>query len=385
MKIYLCLVIFFIFFFINCTGFSGSPTSMIYPSYYDSVLKYNSNIIVTGGYSFGKFLNRVEIYNIGTNRWNFINNLNYNRAFHRSIIFENEIMITGGKNRDGVLSRNEVSNSLYDWDNIADLQYSRYSHNIFIIDGTVYVSGGYNENDLPIKTTEKYNFIDNRWEIVSDMNYASSDSIVLVVNDVKFISELKSNFNINTKEMVMIIGGYILDNSNNIVPSNKVQLYDPITNLWIDIRNMTYPRINHSVVYYNSSIYVSGGLSSPNTIERYNVENNIWEVVSNFSKPRQYHTSEVHQNIIYFIGGMGMNKKILSSVESYNIELNRIYDEFSMTNPRYMHNSILVDNGIFVLGGINEFPLNSIEFFDFSTGTWSSSYQEDVSINDNQN
>ncbi len=383
-KITFCLIL-ILFIIAGCTGLSGSPSSMVYPSYHSMVNRYNSSIIVSGGYSFGKYLSRVEIYNIGTNQWNFISDLYHNRALHQSLLYDGEIVVTGGKNREGVLSKCETTQSLYQWINIAELNYPRYSHNMFILNDVIYVAGGYDKYDNPLKITERYNPFIEEWEVVADMNYASAESKTLSISGKRFISALKDQYGIESNEIAVVIGGIRLDESGKVISSNKVEFYEPGLDKWIEIKSMTYPRLYHSVNYINAEIYVAGGLDSPSTIESYNPIEGEWIRVTDFVRPRYHHTSEVYQNRIYFIGGIEKGGKVLSSVESYNIEVERMYEEYSMLNPRYKHNSVITDDGIYVLGGIDEFPLKSIEFFDFSSKTWSSSSQEDITINDNLN
>lgn len=376
-------LIFLIILLNSCVTNDVVPPPMLYPKYDNSINEINSNLYVIGGYSYGKYLDVSEYYDSDSNRWYLTNKLNFERSLHKSIVLNDTIIVTGGKNKSGAVRSTEIwNNFIKKWDVLSELNYSRYSHNIFILNGIVYVSGGIGSENVPISQTEKYNSINEVWEVQSDMNVSMAGSKTIILNNIDSIEFLKTKYNIVSKEVAIIIGGYELDKDGNLIPSNKVQLYDPVLNIWMNLNLMIHQRAEHTAVIIKDKIYVIGGLNSPSTIEAYDIKNDEWKIITNLLQARYYHTTIEKNGIIYNIGGMDDNDNILNTMESYNTTLNMLYEDNPILNRRYKHTSILVEDRIYVLGGIGGFPYNSFEYYSFVTGQWYSSHREEITIDD---
>lgn len=373
--IILSLISFYIL-FIRCNTAEVIPEPMIYPKYNHTVNELNGNVYIIGGYSFGKYLSVTEIYRGLSNRWINSLDMNIGRSEHRSIVFNDRIFVTGGKNIGGVLNECETLDSLNRWKRIADLNYARSSHNMFVVNDNIYVCGGVNHFDKPVLETEKYNQEKLKWEIVAKIKFPVVNAELIVVDNLNFIGKLKKHYDdIVSKELVFVLGGYIINNSDELIPSDKVQFFDPELNEWFAFTPTNTTKIGHTFDFVKDSFYVIGGDGSRHHIEKYNPEKNKWEIINKTIIGRSYHTTIVNEDNIYIIGGKDESSdEVLNSMELYNIFTEQKTREEPMSYPRYKHTSILYKDNIFVIGGIGDFSLSSIEFYSFEDKKWVSSY-----------
>ncbi len=301
--------------------------------------------------------------------------MDVSRGQHKSVVFNDKLYVTGGQNRSGVLNECEMLDSATTWKKIANLNNARYLHNIFVLNDKIYVTGGIGYFEKPVMETEVYNSEKNVWEIVTKMAYPVIDGKMIVVNEVGFIDKLKNhNYEIDSDELVFVFGGYYLYDSDNLIPSDKVQYFDPDLNKWFEFTSMNTKKAGHSIDFVNGRFYVIGGLESPRIIEKYNTDKNMWETISELQIGRSYHTTVVKEDSIYIIGGRDIEEKALDNVALFNtITLQKTKEE-PLSYPRYRHTSILYDDKIFVIGGIGDFSLSSIEYYNFEDKKWVSSY-----------
>ena len=90
--------------------------------------------------------------------------------------------------------------------------------------------------------------------------------------------------------------------------------------------------------------------------------------------PRYYHCMVSYGNSIYVIGGLDDHGNNLNTCEVIHISTNQVYEMPSMKEKRTYAAATLVGDQIFVLGGYDDTSeLNSVEVYDISTMTWSSS------------
>lgn len=104
---------------------------------------------------------------------------------------------------------------------------------------------------------------------------------------------------------VYIVGGF---NGNEVLGS--AEIYDPVTNQWTLIPNMTRPRSGVQLVPFEErylfAIGGNDGTTRQTSMERYDPKAKKWTVMAPMSIPRSNFSSVVLENLIYVIGGFNV-------------------------------------------------------------------------------
>eukprot|EP00808_Paulinella_micropora_P022569 g20904.t1 len=134
---------------------------------------------------------------------------------------------------------------------------------------------------------------------------------------------------------------------------------------------MKHKRYGCAAEVVNGYIYVFGG-DKRRSMERYDPSSNLWELVSDMSSIRYGCGSAVLNGKIYAIGGF--NGAYLKTVECFD----PVKEKWSKVSPLRrvrcfcaavaLHGCIYVSGGVTSLG--SEKPVRSVERYDPSTDTW---------------
>ncbi|XP_071824910.1 kelch-like protein 18 [Apostichopus japonicus] len=153
----------------------------------------------------------------------------------------------------------------------------------------------------------------------------------------------------------------------------SVELYDPATNTWKEMKSMTTPRSRVGVTVLNGKLYAVGGydgISRLNTVEVFDPIANEWWDVKAMNHKRSALGVTALGSRVYACGGYDGDSS-LSSVECYDPETNRWYVVSDMTKSRSAAGVALLDNEIFVVGGHDGLQIfNLVECFNQFTGRW---------------
>ncbi|MBB3697073.1 hypothetical protein KMW28_21490 [Flammeovirga yaeyamensis] len=272
------------------------------------------------------------------------------RAYHSSVVFDNEIYVIGGtdgnrlndvwKSSDGGKSWVEVTSSAPFTE--------RYTHSNVVLGNDIYVIGGASEGRL-----------NDVWK--------SSDggkSWVEVTSSAPFTKRADQSSLVLNNE-IYVIGGYDGTRLNDVWKSSDDG------KSWVEVTSSApfTERSSHNSVVLGDDIYVIGGY-----YENYNRLNDVWKssdggkswVEATSSAPftkRSGHSCVVLGDDIYVIGGSDENYNRLNDVwKSSDGGKSWVEVTSSATfTKRTDHSSLVLDNEIYVIGGDNGYgKLNDV-------------------------
>lgn len=174
---------------------------------------------------------------------------------------------------------------------------------------------------------------------------------------------------------------YVVGGSVSTGATNKLNVYDPLTNSWSSKTGMLSARSGCGLAALNGKLYVIGGYNNGalNTMEEYDPISDTWTAKASMSLKRSELSVGVVNNKIYAVGGNpgffdpNFNSAI---VEEFNPVTNSWVTKASMPQGRCGSNSIqVIGNMLYYIGGkdvlSNIEKSNCFKYNPF-VNTWSS-------------
>jgi N-acetylneuraminic acid mutarotase len=157
---------------------------------------------------------------------------------------------------------------------------------------------------------------------------------------------------------------------------NRVEQYDPQTDIWTRKADMPTQRTFLGTSVVNGKIYVLGGsIGSPfwtgtaiATVEVYDPASDTWTPRADMPMPREVVTCAVNGKI-YAIGGW-RNGGVLATVEEYDPVTDTWTRKADMPTARELHTTNVINGKIYVIGGQSQSVLSVVEMYDPITDTW---------------
>ena len=113
---------------------------------------------MTGGFN-SQYLNTAELYDVSTNVWTKLNNINASRSFHPTFVLTNDrVFIIGGYGSNGVLNSTELYDpSTSTWSLGPSMNTARVYHIACkLTNGKILVAGGINQMAVTLNSAELY-------------------------------------------------------------------------------------------------------------------------------------------------------------------------------------------------------------------------------------
>ena len=135
-------------------------------------------------------------------------------------------------------------------------------------------------------------------------------------------------------------------------------------------------RVGHSPVVLQECIYAIAGHNGnicQNSVECYNPLTDQWKKVSNISKARRFAAATTTAEKIIVVGGFGdmTDTTIEPSCEMFEPSTNQWSLVSSPLRPRAGHGIVSIDDAIYLFGGENESTLEgAVERFDVKNNEW---------------
>lgn len=186
-------------------------------------------------------------------------------------------------------------------------------------------------------------------------------------------------------------GGQVYDtDTTNYTQVNKLETYDPATNLWTLVTSPTTTpaaRSGHAVAVVNGKLYVIGGqvLTTPSgtaittlgSVEEFDPASNVWAVKTPMPTPRSGLDAGVVNGKIYAIGGhiiSGGTVTYYDVVEEYDPLLDAWTPRASMPTARSGLSVNVVNDIIYAVGGrlSSNGYVSTLEAYDPATDAWES-------------
>jgi len=160
-----------------------------------------------------------------------------------------------------------------------------------------------------------------------------------------------------------IIGGaewVDIDNSLEIIPYARVDVYDPQSDTWGQKANLPVPIGVNGVCSMDGKIYVTGGATNENialsSFYSYDPVSDQWKELAEMTVPRGGHISVALDGRIYVIGGgddVNDVNSLITSCEVYD----PVSDEWTPIAPlpkaRAWFSGCVMDGEIYIFGGLN--------------------------------
>ncbi len=306
-------------------------------------------------------------------------------SFDTCIVNEKIYAIGGGIEGFGNLSVSTVE--MYDpttdtWERKADMPTARSNASVSVVDGKIYAIGGtelkrfemdvliqgefrkvkqWEPKELP--TVEMYDPTTDTWMQKADMPTPRNTGTCVV--DGK----------------IYAIGGIAFNNVKKKKPwrLDTVEVYDPATDTWAKGKKMNHARDGAAISVVDGKIYVMGGTGWPqlpnrpgpylSSIEVFNPKTNQWRDIGEMSEPKSGHSASVINGKIYVIGGFfrgnGLDTKYFKTIEIYHPETGRWTQKPDMPVGKSGHAAEAINGKIYILTGADpdEVPFATVEVY----------------------
>ena len=245
------------------------------------------------------------------------------------------------------------------WMQRADMPTARYNFDTCVVDGKVFAIGGEIDvfGERSIATVEVYDPKTDTWERKADMPTARSGVETLVV-DGKIYA-------IGGAEREKIPVGPGWGNRRKSLPI--VEMYDPITDTWVQKADMPVWRDGGTCVV-DGKIYIIGGVAGNreewrlDIVDVYDPATDTWAKAKNmrrsyqlpvnsFQLKKELDTSDYPLNWVLVTGYWLLSHMYLSTVEVYDPETDRWIQEPDMPLGKSGHEAEVINGNIYIFGG----------------------------------
>ncbi|KAK3578052.1 hypothetical protein CHS0354_039611 [Potamilus streckersoni] len=257
-----------------------------------------------GGMDCTKGSTTIEKYDLRTNTWTQVSNMNGRRLQFGVAVLDNKLYIVGG--RDGLKTLNTVE--CYDpkrkiWTLMPPMSTHRHGLGVGVLEGPMYAVGGHDGWSY-LNTVERWDPQAKQWSYVAPMTVSRSTVGVAVLFGKLYA-----------------VGGR--DGSSCL---KSVECFDPHTNKWMMCSSMSKRRGGVGVATCNGFLYAVGGHEAPATnptcsrfdcAERYDPKTDQWTMIASITSPRDSVGMCLLGDHLYAVGGFD-GQNYLSDVENYD-------------------------------------------------------------------
>jgi hypothetical protein len=247
--------------------------------------------------------NSAELFSVDTDTWSALPPMAAGRSRHTATRLGNGIvLVVGGMGSSGALGIPQTFNPYTKSWGPSFSSTARMAHTATLLgDGTVLVVGG-EDADSALASAEIYVPPMNSWIDTNPLSTPRSGHTATLLFDGR----------------VLVTGGSDVEDAKNPIATGEI--YEPGTQKWSPIANMTEARVNHTAVALSSGkVLVMGGSIGPSvskTAEMYDPEKDIWLPAGHLGTAREGHTATPLSDGRVIIAG-GKNPTTLASAEMF--------------------------------------------------------------------
>ena len=256
------------------------------------------------------------------------------------------VVLTGGFSESGDINETKCFvPSTLSWVSLPTMPYPRSQHGAAVCGGVLYVMGG--TKSVPMCC---FNLKKNKWSSLGTTLKLEGCSVTC------FHEEL-----------------YIIGGEGSWC---NVQIFNPVLEKWRQGSIMETRRAGHSAVVLQGSIYAIAGHDGTvcqNSVECYNPLTDQWKKVANISKARRFAAATTTAEKIIVVGGYGdmTDTTIEPSCEMFEPSTNQWSLVSSPLKPRAAHGIVSMDDAIYLFGGENANTYKAaVERFDVKNNEW---------------
>ncbi|XP_027542315.1 kelch-like protein 5 isoform X3 [Neopelma chrysocephalum] len=265
-------------------------------------------LFAVGGMDATKGATSIEKYELRTNTWTPVANMNGRRLQFGVAVLDDKLYVVGG--RDGLKTLNTVE--CYNprsktWSVMPPMSTHRHGLGVAVLEGPMYAVGGHDGWSY-LNTVERWDPQARQWNFVASMSTPRSTVGVAILNGKLYA-----------------VGGR--DGSSCL---KSVECFDPHTNKWTLCAQMSKRRGGVGVTTWNGFLYAIGGHDAPasnltsrlsDCVERYDPKTDMWTAVASMSISRDAVGVCLLGDKLYAVGGYD-GQTYLNTVESYDPQTN---------------------------------------------------------------
>ncbi|XP_066041717.1 kelch-like protein 5 isoform X3 [Chamaea fasciata] len=265
-------------------------------------------LFAVGGMDATKGATSIEKYELRTNTWTPVANMNGRRLQFGVAVLDDKLFVVGG--RDGLKTLNTVE--CYNprsktWSVMPPMSTHRHGLGVAVLEGPMYAVGGHDGWSY-LNTVERWDPQARQWNFVASMSTPRSTVGVAILNGKLYA-----------------VGGR--DGSSCL---KSVECFDPHTNKWTLCAQMSKRRGGVGVTTWNGFLYAIGGHDAPasnltsrlsDCVERYDPKTDVWTAVASMSISRDAVGVCLLGDKLYAVGGYD-GQTYLNTVESYDPQTN---------------------------------------------------------------
>jgi RNA polymerase sigma factor (sigma-70 family) len=247
------------------------------------------------------------------------------------------------------------------WTKKTDLPTARLFLSTSTVNGKIYAIGGLESHDNLVASSvvEEYDPETDKWTRKSNMPTPRASISTAVY-----------------KKKIYVIGGV---GKEKKYPLSIVEEYDPANDAWTKKSDMIFARANLAAVSLNGKIYAIGGQINKwgpengdftSVLEEYDPLTDTWKQLSNMSTARALFSANVVDGKIYVLGGVNREYRHLaiSTVEEYDSHTDKWTKKPDMLTARYGFGSTVINKKIYAVGGSDDavgyMSISTLEEYD---------------------
>jgi N-acetylneuraminic acid mutarotase len=266
-----------------------------------AVAETNGKIYVLGGYPpSGESVTTVQVYDVATDTWSMAAALPEPLHHPVAVGVAGKIYSLGGQiGRNQTVDTNltialdPVANM---WATLAPMPTARGAGAAAVIDDKIYVVGGRPPAE---NAFEVYDISDDAWMPLPDLPTAANDRNHLAATAIG--------------GKVYVAGGRYDGGSVGSMMTDRLDIYDPMTNMWAPGQALPRPRGGVNGIAANGCFFVWGGegsnIGEPNNVfpdhDVYNPRTNMWTSLDDLPTPVHGVTGAAFVNGLIFMPGGG--------------------------------------------------------------------------------
>uniref|UniRef100_A0A8C6G271 Kelch like family member 5 n=1 Tax=Moschus moschiferus TaxID=68415 RepID=A0A8C6G271_MOSMO len=265
-------------------------------------------LFAVGGMDSTKGATSIEKYDLRTNMWTPVANMNGRRLQFGVAVLDDKLYVVGG--RDGLKTLNTVecyNPKTKTWSVMPPMSTHRHGLGVAVLEGPMYAVGGHDGWSY-LNTVERWDPQARQWNFVATMSTPRSTVGVAVLSGKLYA-----------------VGGR--DGSSCL---KSVECFDPHTNKWTLCAQMSKRRGGVGVTTWNGLLYAIGGHDAPasnltsrlsDCVERYDPKTDMWTAVASMSISRDAVGVCLLGDKLYAVGGYD-GQTYLNTVEAYDPQTN---------------------------------------------------------------
>ena len=286
-------------------------------------LHSRGNIIIAGGEHATAYLNSVEMFSWVTKSWELLNAMKEQRSQACSVIYENQMIVTGGGTDDGTYSMEkiDVQDEAGKWkDFAAKLPVKSYAHKAVSYKDRLIVIGGYD-------CTDGKHISNAIYEVLLISHYCN-----------KLLARLPKPLCrhgvVLLGEKIFIVGG---ETDEDFVDS--VVMFDIIKKQCKLMAPLPFAISNMATVIWGNNVFVIGGMNQDkevlNSVIMYDVTMETCKMLPPMKYCRWGCTAVITGDVLVVMGGrFDEEVECLDSVESFSLD-RQVWEELPhMIKPR---------------------------------------------------